>query len=128
MAWRWFVGVSLNEAAWDGTVIHQNRARCPRVDVAQQWLAAVVRMLQQRHRIDEEFQRGRDADRGQRQRAELSAETESTSSRQWPARRVAEAGHACIAHRSGRATVSEKQTGCVRLSYLGHLVMETSMG
>jgi len=54
MAWRWFVGVSLNEAAWDGTVIHQNRARCPRVDVAQQWLAAVVRMLQQRHRIDEE--------------------------------------------------------------------------
>src|SRR5258708_3879122 len=54
MAWRWFVGLSLNEAVWDVTVFTKNRERFLRGDIAQQWLAAVVRMLQQRRLIDEE--------------------------------------------------------------------------
>lgn len=54
MAWRWFVGLSLNEAAWDVTVFTKNRERFLRGDIARQWLAAVVKMLQQRQLIDEE--------------------------------------------------------------------------
>lgn len=54
MAWRWFVGLSLNEEVWDVTVFTKNRERFLRGDLAQQWLAAVVRMLQQRRLIDEE--------------------------------------------------------------------------
>jgi transposase len=54
MAWRWFVGLSLNETVWDVTVFTKNRERFLEGDVAQQWLASVVRMLQQRQLIDEE--------------------------------------------------------------------------
>jgi transposase len=54
MAWRWFVGLSLNEPVWDVTVFTKNRERFLQADLAQQWLAAVVRMLQQRRLIDEE--------------------------------------------------------------------------
>lgn len=54
MAWRWFVGLSLNEDIWDVTVFTKNRERFLRGDLAQQWLGAVVRMLQQRRLIDEE--------------------------------------------------------------------------
>ena len=54
MAWRWFVGLSLNESVWDVTVFTKNRERFLEGDIAQQWLASVVRMLQQRQLIDEE--------------------------------------------------------------------------
>ncbi len=54
MAWRWFVGLSLNEDTWNVTVFTKNRERFLRGDIAQQWLAAVVKMLQQRRLIDEE--------------------------------------------------------------------------
>jgi transposase len=54
MAWRWFVGLGLNEEVWDVTVFTKNRERFLQGDVAQRWLAAVVRMLQQRRLLDEE--------------------------------------------------------------------------
>jgi len=54
MAWRWFVGLSLNEAVWDVTVFTKNRERFLDGDLAQQWLAAVVGMLQRRQLIDAE--------------------------------------------------------------------------
>src|SRR5579862_5828238 len=54
MAWRWFVGLSLNEEIWDVTVFTKNRARFLEGELAQKWLAAVVGMLQQRRLIDEE--------------------------------------------------------------------------
>src|SRR3954468_4202648 len=54
MAWRGFVGLSLNETVWDVTVFTKNRERFLRGEIAQRWLAAVVRMLQQRRLVDEE--------------------------------------------------------------------------
>lgn len=54
LAWRWFVGLSLNEEVWDVTVFTKNRERFLRGDVAQKWLAAVVGMLEQRRLIDAE--------------------------------------------------------------------------
>jgi transposase len=54
MAWRWFVGLSLNEEVWDVTVFTKNRERFLQGEVAQKWLATVVRMLQQRGLIEEE--------------------------------------------------------------------------
>jgi transposase len=54
MAWRWFVGLSLNEDVWDVTVFTKNRERFLKGDLAQKWLGAVVGMLQQRRLIDEE--------------------------------------------------------------------------
>ena len=54
MAWRWFVGLSLNEEVWDVTVFTKNRERFLEGDLAQKWLAAVVRMLEQRRLIDGE--------------------------------------------------------------------------
>lgn len=54
MAWRWFVGLSLNERVWDVTVFTKNRERFLRGNIAQQWLTAVVRMLEQRDLIDPE--------------------------------------------------------------------------
>jgi transposase len=54
MAWRWFVGLSLNEEIWDVTVFTKNRERFLQGEVAQKWLQAVVRMLEQRRLIDGE--------------------------------------------------------------------------
>ena len=51
MAWRWFVGLSLNEEVWDVTVFTKNRERFLQGDLAQRWLVAVVEMLRQRRLI-----------------------------------------------------------------------------
>ena len=97
MAWRWFVGLSLNEEVWDVTVFTKNRERFLQGDLAQRWLVAVVEMLRQRRLIDEEhFQRGRYLNWCQCRRAELSAQGESARcwSGQRRARRSAQARHA----------------------------------
>lgn len=54
MAWRWFVGLSLNEEVWDASAFTKNRERFLEGDLAQRWLTAVVGMLRQRRLIDEE--------------------------------------------------------------------------
>ena len=54
MAWRWFVGLSLNEPVWDVTVFTKNRERFLEGEIARQWLQAVVRLLEQRQLIDRE--------------------------------------------------------------------------
>ena len=54
MAWRWFVGLSLNEEVWNATVFTKNRERFLRGEIAEQWLKAVVGMLQRRKLVDEE--------------------------------------------------------------------------
>jgi len=131
MAWRWFVGLSLNEAVWDVTVFTKNRERFLRGDIAQQWLAAVVRMLQQRRLIDEEhcsvdatllaacasersYQPKRNpppAGQGSGRRGEL-LKRDTHESRTDP--------EAQLYRKSKRAAF--------QLAYLGHLVMENRHG
>jgi transposase len=129
MAWRWFVGLSLNEAVWDVTVFTKNRERFLRGDVAQQWLQAVVRMLQQRQLIDEEhfsvdatliganageqsYQPKKNPPRtGSGRRGEL-LKRDTHESRTDP--------DAQLYRKSKRAAF--------QLSYLGHLVMENQHG
>jgi transposase len=45
---RWFVGLNLDEAVWDATVFTKNRDRLLEADVAQQFLAQVVALAQQK--------------------------------------------------------------------------------
>jgi len=129
MAWRWFVGLSLNEAVWDVTVFTKNRERFLRGDVAQQWLAAVVRMLQQRHLIDEEHFSvdatliGANAGEGSYQPRQNPPRTGSGRRGELLKRDTHESKtdpDAQLYRKSKRSAF--------QLSYLGHLVMENQHG
>jgi len=55
MAWRWFVGLEINQPAWDASSFSKNRQRFLNAHLAQQMLAAVVREAQRRQLLSEEY-------------------------------------------------------------------------
>jgi len=130
MAWRWFVGLGLNEEVWDANVFTKNRERFLQGDVARHWLQAVVRMLLERRLVDREhfsvdatliaahagersYQRKPDppAGAGSGSRGELLKRDTHASSTDPDAQ---------LYRKSKRAAF--------HLAYLGHLVMENRHG
>jgi transposase len=54
LLFRWFVGVEMDEAVWDGTVFSKNRERLIEADISQQLLLAVVEQARARQLLSEE--------------------------------------------------------------------------
>jgi len=54
LLYRWFVGLSVDDAAWDATVFSKNRERLLRGDLAQGFLAAVVAQAQAKNLMSDE--------------------------------------------------------------------------
>ena len=129
MAWRWFVGLSLNEAVWDVTVFTKNRERFLKGDIAQQWLASVVRMLQQRRLIDEEhFSVDATligANAGERSYQPKSDPPKSGSG--WRGELLKRDTHESKTDPDAQLYRKSKRTG-FQLAYMGHLVMENRNG
>jgi transposase len=53
-AFRWFVGLSMDEKPWDVTVFTKNRERFLEAELAQEWLKAVVLEARAEQLLDEE--------------------------------------------------------------------------
>lgn len=129
MAWKWFVGLSLNEAAWDVTVFTKNRERFLQGELAQHWLRAVVTMLQRRKLVDEEHFSvdatliGANAgEKSYRPKPDLP-ERGSGWRGEWLKRDT----HESSTDPDAQLYRKSKRTG-YQLAYLGHLVMENGHG
>jgi transposase len=129
MAWRWFVGLSLNESVWDVTVFTKNRERFLDGDIAQQWLASVVQMLRQRQLLDEEHF-SVDATLIGANASERSyqpkAEPPQTGSG-WGGEVLKRDTHESKTDPDAQLYRKSKRTG-FQLAYLGHLVMDNRNG
>lgn len=131
MAWRWFVGLSLNEEVWDVTVFTKNRERFLRGEIAQRWLAAVVRMLEQRRLIDQEHFSvdatliGANAGEGSYQPKPNPPARGAGSG--WGGRLRKRDTHASATDPDAQLYRKSKRAA-FQLAYLGHLVMENRHG
>ena len=64
LLFRWFVGLSMDDAVWDPTVFTKNRDRLLEADVAREFLAALLALPQvKRLSVERSLLGGRDADR-----------------------------------------------------------------
>lgn len=54
LGFRWFVGLSANEAVWDASTFSKNRERLLGGDIAREFLEAVLAEARQRHWLSEE--------------------------------------------------------------------------
>ena len=131
MAWRWFVGLSLNEEVWDVTVFTKNRERFLQGDLAQRWLVAVVEMLRQRRLIDEEHFSvdatliGANAgEQSYRPKANPPAAGAGSGGRGEVLKRDT---HESCTDRDAQLYRKSKRTA-FQLAYLGHVVMENRHG
>ncbi len=131
MAWRWFVGLSLNEEVWDVTVFTKNRERFLQADLAQKWLAVVVRMLQKRRLIDEEHFSvdatliGADAGEGSYHPKSNPPAPGSGSGRRGEL--LKRDTHESTTDADAQLYRKSKRAA-FQLAYLGHLVMENRQG
>jgi transposase len=129
MAWRWFVGLSLNARTWDVTVFTKNRERFLEGDIAQQWLASVVKMLQQRRLIDEEHF-SVDATLIGANASEKSYQPKADPPRTgsgWGGEVLKRDTHESKTDPDAQLYRKSKRTG-FQLAYLGHLVMDNRHG
>lgn len=55
MAWRWFVGLEMNDAIWDASTFSKNRERFLSAHLAKDLLQAVVREARRRRLLSEEY-------------------------------------------------------------------------
>ena len=131
MAWRWFVGLSLNEEAWDVTVFTKNRERFLEGDIAQQWMAAVVRMLRQRGLVDEEhfsvdatLLGAQASEQSYQPKPDPPAEGQGSGRRGELLKRDT---HVCQTDPDAQLYRKSKRTA-FQLAYLGHVVMENRHG
>jgi transposase len=54
LGFRWFVGLSLNEAVWEASTFSKNRERLLDGDIAQEFLQAVVAQARRKHWLSDE--------------------------------------------------------------------------
>lgn len=54
LGFRWFVGLSLNEAVWEASTFSKNRERLLGGDIAQEFLEAVVAEARRKHWLSDE--------------------------------------------------------------------------
>lgn len=130
-ALRWFVGLEMDEPVWDVTVFTKNRERFLSGEVAEEWLKAVVLEARDRKLLDEEhfsvdgtLIQAWASQRSYRPKADPPQPGQGSGRRGTLLKRDTHESSTDPEARLFRKSRSEY----VRLSYLGHLVMENRNG